>query len=238
MDLGAAVVAHQPSFEVGAPMRTCARPLIGTPKRRLPGRPTCVWFTRGRSRFDAGCGPGTATHSTPGLKSAQRPRASSQRRRKPPELLRRVARGCWSHWPQTPPATQRLRRRCTLTTKPDRELWRGPRVSPCAIPERLSWSPFAPDIEDSRNSIGSPHSSLARPATIQTRTPTPRTRRNQLTPPNASSNAHTTRPRVKTARPTSRTVPRVMAPSPQPASASSSGGFGNCAIGKRRGQPT
>src|SRR6266702_3323921 len=59
---------------------------------------------------------------------------------------------------------------------------------------------LAPDVEDSRNSIGSPHSSLARPATIQTRIPTPRRRRNQLTPPTASSSAHTARPRVKTAR--------------------------------------
>ena len=42
---------------------------------------------------------------------------------------------------------------------------------------------------------------------------------------------------MKTMRPTSCAVSRDAAASPHPANASSSGGFGNCAMGKRRGQP-
>lgn len=80
--------------------------------------------------------------------------------------------------------------------------------------------------------------SPARPATIQMSAPAPRRRRNQLTPLTASSHAHTARPSVNTARPTSCAVPPDSDASPHPANATSSGGFGNCAIGKPRGQPT
>lgn len=67
--------------------------------------------------------------------------------------------------------------------------------------------------------------------------PAPRRRRNQLVPLVASSHAHTVRPSVKIARPSSCALPEDPAASPHPANATSSGGFGNCATGKRRGQP-
>src|SRR4051794_41395969 len=63
-------------------------------------------------------------------------------------------------------------------------------------------------------------------------------RRNQLTPPSASSAAQTTRPTVKTTRPASCAVPSVTSASPHPAKASNSGGVGKCATGERRGQPS
>jgi len=67
--------------------------------------------------------------------------------------------------------------------------------------------------------------------------PAPRRRRNQLVPLVASSHAQTVRPSVKIARPSSCALPEDPAASPHPANATSSGGFGNCATGKRRGQP-
>ena len=81
------------------------------------------------------------------------------------------------------------------------------------------------------------HSSPARPTAIQTSAPAPSRRRNQLTPPTTSSPAHTVKPSVDTTRPISCTVPSDAAATPHPANASSSGGFGNCAMGKLRGQP-
>jgi len=83
-----------------------------------------------------------------------------------------------------------------------------------------------------------PYSSPARPAINQTTAPVPRRRRNQLTSPTASPHAHTPRPRMKIERLTSCAAPPATAGNPRPANARSSGGFGNCTMGKLRGQPT
>src|SRR4029077_5721773 len=108
-----------------------------------------------------------------------------------------------------------------------------PRPSQRARP-RFSQTALCNSHDEQRQLAQRPLSSPVRPATIQTSAPAPRRRRNQLTPLTASSHAHTARPSVKTARPTSCAVPLASAASPHPANASSSGGVGKCARGKRR----
>ncbi len=117
------------------------------------------------------------------------------------------------------------------------ELGRGFAVR--AIPSGHSAATVAHRLRSSHRLPGvSAHSSPARPATIQTKTPTPRRRRNQLTPPTASSHAHTPSPTVKTARPTSCAVPPATAASPHPANArSSAAGSGTARWGSDAASP-
>jgi len=71
----------------------------------------------------------------------------------------------------------------------------------------------------------------ARPTAIHTRTASPSTRRNQFAPAAVSSPAHTARPIVKTARPTSCVAPLVAAASPTPRTRRAAAGSGTARSG-------